>query len=67
MSVYHVPVLFDESLEGLAIRPAGIYVDLTFGGGGHSRGILHRLGPQGRLLRSTRTAMHGRTCPKIPG
>ena len=49
MSVYHVPVLFDESLEGLAIRPAGIYVDLTFGGG-HPRGILHRLGPQGRLF-----------------
>ena len=49
MSVYHVPVLFEESLDGLDIRPDGVYVDLTFGGGGHSRGILQRLGPQGRL------------------
>lgn len=50
MSVYHVPVLFEESLNGLEIRPDGVYVDLTFGGGGHSRGILQRLGPQGRLF-----------------
>ncbi|MDR1102561.1 MAG: 16S rRNA (cytosine(1402)-N(4))-methyltransferase RsmH [Tannerella sp.] len=47
--LYHVPVLFDESLEGLNIQPAGVYVDLTFGGGGHSRGILARLGSEGRL------------------
>ena len=52
MSVYHVPVLFEESLNGLEIRPDGVYVDLTFGGGGHSRGILQRLGPQGRLFAS---------------
>lgn len=40
---YHIPVMLEQSLEGLAINPAGIYVDLTFGGGGHSRGIFHRL------------------------
>lgn len=50
MSEYHVPVLFEEALEGLAIRPDGTYVDCTFGGGGHSRGILERLGPGGRLI-----------------
>jgi len=48
-SGYHVPVLYHEALDGLEIRPEGIYVDCTFGGGGHSRGILERLGPQGRL------------------
>ncbi|MDR0845105.1 MAG: 16S rRNA (cytosine(1402)-N(4))-methyltransferase RsmH, partial [Tannerella sp.] len=46
---YHIPALFDESLNGLKIQPAGIYVDLTFGGGGHSRGILDRLGSEGKL------------------
>ncbi len=46
---YHVPVLLQESLEGMAIRPEGIYVDVTFGGGGHSREILRRLG-NGRLF-----------------
>lgn len=47
---YHVPVLLKEALDALAIRPDGTYVDLTFGGGGHSRGILERLGPDGRLI-----------------
>ena len=46
---YHVPVLLTESIDGLAIQPAGIYVDVTFGGGGHSREILKHLGPKGHL------------------
>jgi 16S rRNA (cytosine1402-N4)-methyltransferase len=46
----HQAVLLEEALAGLAIRPAGFYVDGTFGRGGHSRAILARLGPQGRLL-----------------
>ena len=49
-ATYHVPVLFDAALEGLALQPAGVYVDCTFGGGGHSRGILDALGPEGRLF-----------------
>ena len=47
--IYHVPVLLQESVDGLNIRPGGIYVDATFGGGGHSREILSRLDPDGRL------------------
>lgn len=46
---YHNPVLLKESVDGLAIKEDGIYVDVTFGGGGHSREILDRLGPEGRL------------------
>jgi 16S rRNA (cytosine1402-N4)-methyltransferase len=46
----HLPVLATEAIEALAIRPDGIYVDGTFGRGGHSRLILERLGPQGRLI-----------------
>jgi 16S rRNA (cytosine1402-N4)-methyltransferase len=46
---YHVPVLLRESVDGLAIQPDGIYVDVTFGGGGHSREILSRLGSKGHL------------------
>lgn len=47
---YHVPVMPKESLEGLSIEQDGIYVDATFGGGGHSRLILNELGDKGRLL-----------------
>ena len=47
---YHSPVLLTESVEGLNIKPDGVYVDVTFGGGGHSREILKRLGENGRLL-----------------
>jgi 16S rRNA (cytosine1402-N4)-methyltransferase len=49
-SGYHVPVMFEECLEALSLKPDGVYVDCTFGGGGHSRGILHRLGSGGRLV-----------------
>jgi len=47
---YHNPVLLTESVDGLAIDPNGIYVDVTFGGGGHSREILSRLGENGQLF-----------------
>ena len=48
-TTYHVPVLLEESIELLDIKPDGTYCDLTFGGGGHSRHILSKLGPEGRL------------------
>ena len=48
-TTYHVPVLLRESVDGLNIRPEGIYVDVTFGGGGHSKEILSRLGAGGHL------------------
>ena len=47
---YHVPVLLKESVDGLHIKPNGIYVDVTFGGGGHSREIFSRLGADGHLF-----------------
>ncbi|MGZ3778331.1 MAG: 16S rRNA (cytosine(1402)-N(4))-methyltransferase RsmH [Mucilaginibacter sp.] len=50
MSSYHTPVMLKECLEGLNIRPDGTYVDVTFGGGGHSRAIMAKLGKNGRLL-----------------
>lgn len=47
--MYHLPVMLSECIESLNIRPDGTYVDATFGGGGHSRAIMSRLGPEGRL------------------
>lgn len=47
---YHNPVLLKETVDGLNINPNGIYVDVTFGGGGHSKEILSRLGPNGKLF-----------------
>lgn len=49
-NAYHVPVLLEESISGLDIHPDGTYVDVTFGGGGHSRAILHHLTEGGRLF-----------------
>jgi len=50
MEAYHNPVLLKESVDALAVKPNGIYVDVTFGGGGHSRELLSRLGPDGKLF-----------------
>ena len=50
MMEYHNAVLLTETVEGLHLKPDGIYVDVTFGGGGHSRAILSQLGPQGKLF-----------------
>lgn len=46
---YHIPVLLKESIDGMSIKPDGVYVDVTFGGGGHSKEILSRLGEDGKL------------------
>ena len=48
--IYHIPALLPQTIECLDIKPNGIYVDATFGGGGHSRAILEKLGPDGRLF-----------------
>ena len=50
MNAYHIPVLLNESVDLLEIKPEGVYADVTFGGGGHSREILARLGEKGRLF-----------------
>lgn len=50
MEGYHNPVLLKESVDALNIKPAGVYIDITFGGGGHSKEILSRLGKEGRLI-----------------
>ena len=66
-TVYHIPALLEECIDGLAIKPGGTYVDVTFGGGGHSRAILGHLGEAGRLFRWTRTRMPGATVWTIAG
>lgn len=63
---YHVPALLSESVDLLKIKPDGVYVDCTFGGGGHSREILSRLGPQGRLFGFDRDLDALRNVPDDP-
>jgi 16S rRNA (cytosine1402-N4)-methyltransferase len=65
-SSYHVPVLLQEVLQGLNIQADGIYVDCTFGGGGHSREILQLLGPQGRLIAFDQDADARQNLPDDP-
>ncbi len=64
MTEYHRPVMLQECIEGLNIKPDGIYVDVTFGGGGHSREILKHLGSQGRLLAFDQDADAQNNLPK---
>lgn len=61
---YHVPVLFNETIEALNIQPSGVYVDCTFGGGGHSRGILQKLNDQGKLIAFDQDADAAKNLPK---
>ncbi len=60
---YHIPVLLQATVDGLNVRPDGCYVDCTFGGGGHSREILRRLDPNGRLLAFDQDADAQRNIP----
>jgi 16S rRNA (cytosine1402-N4)-methyltransferase len=63
---YHVPVLLQETVEGLKIQPDGIYVDCTFGGGGHSAAILKKLGSKGQLLAFDQDADAKQNLPDDP-
>lgn len=63
---YHIPVLFKECLDALNIKPAGVYVDCTFGGGGHSRGILEQLSESGRLIAFDQDADAKQNIPDDP-
>ena len=63
MSEYHIPVLLDESISALITDPSGLYVDATFGGGGHSAEILSRLSENGRLLAFDRDSDALANCP----
>lgn len=65
-SAYHVPVLLHEVIEGLNINPSGIYVDCTFGGGGHSRGILEKLDQNGKLVAFDQDADAKQNLPDDP-
>lgn len=64
MTEYHQPVMLAECIQALEIKPNGIYVDATFGGGGHSREILKHLGPKGRLLAFDQDADAQKNLPK---
>lgn len=59
---YHIPVLLNESIDGMNLHPAGIYADMTFGGGGHSKEILRRMDKTATCIVSTRTKMPKKYC-----
>lgn len=63
---YHIPALLTPTLDLLEIKPEGVYIDATFGGGGHSRAILERLGPKGRLYGFDRDIDAFRNAPDDP-
>lgn len=63
---YHIPVLLQEAIDGLRIDPKGVYVDCTFGGGGHSRAILQQLGATGKLVAFDQDADAARNLPDDP-
>lgn len=63
---YHIPALLTPTLDLLEIKPEGVYIDATFGGGGHSRAILERLGPEGRLYGFDRDIDAFRNAPDDP-
>ncbi|MEY3324961.1 MAG: 16S rRNA (cytosine(1402)-N(4))-methyltransferase RsmH [Chitinophagaceae bacterium] len=63
-STYHIPVLLHEVIDSLQIRPDGVYVDCTFGGGGHARAILEQLGPNGKLIAFDQDADAQQNLPK---
>jgi len=63
---YHVPVMLNECIDALNINPDGIYVDVTFGGGGHSQEILKRLGPEGKLFAFDQDPDAKNNVPKDP-
>jgi 16S rRNA (cytosine1402-N4)-methyltransferase len=63
---YHTPVLLKETIDALNIKPNGIYVDCTFGGGGHSKAILEKLGENGKLVAFDQDADAKRNIPKDP-
>lgn len=65
-SPYHIPALLAESINGLNIKPEGIYADVTFGGGGHTRAILAALGPEGRLFGFDRDSDAAQNAPDDP-
>ena len=63
---YHTPVLLKETVDALMIKPAGVYVDCTFGGGGHSKAILEKLGDEGKLIAFDQDEDARKNIPKDP-
>ena len=64
--IYHIPALLEDSINGLNIKPDGIYADVTFGGGGHSRAILGKLGDNGHLFGFDRDSDALKNAPDDP-